>query len=43
VDDRNFWIGKTIWLRILHDKLRLKEFHFRWVPHILPVSQKAKE
>jgi hypothetical protein len=40
---RHFRIEKAICLRILHDKLGLKPFHLRWVPHALLMSQKSRK
>jgi hypothetical protein len=38
----HFRIGEATCLRMLHDKLGLKIFHFRWVPHALLIDQKSE-
>jgi hypothetical protein len=37
---RHFGIGEAMRLRIFHDKLGLKTFHFRCVPLALSINQK---
>jgi hypothetical protein len=37
---RHLRIGKATCLRIIPNKLGLKNFHIRWVPHALSISQK---
>jgi hypothetical protein len=39
---RHFPIGKATYLWILHNKLGLKRFHLRWVPHVLSINQKSE-
>jgi histone-lysine N-methyltransferase SETMAR len=39
---RHFRIAKATCLRILHDKLGLKKFHLRWVPHSISSNQKSE-
>jgi hypothetical protein len=38
----HFWIGKVTGLPVLHDRLGLKTFHLRWVPHALSISQQSE-
>jgi hypothetical protein len=39
---RHFRIGKATYLRIFHDKLGLKKFRLRRVPHALSINQKSE-
>jgi hypothetical protein len=37
---RHVRIGKAMCLRILQEKIGLKKFHLRWIPHALSINQK---
>jgi hypothetical protein len=39
----HFLIGKTMGLRILHDKLGLNNLHFRWVAEVLLIDQGSEK